>query len=279
MQDRIEKVVVYLTLIAALACAISFGVFPNVILYAFNDVFIALFWGYSIYWALGLRRLLSAQLYRNQSLGEGLIAVGWIAFGVSTSISTYASGGNGGGLVETTSSVTLVIALATTFYFVDSSVLAARKSDPLYRNTFYWGRLRFVIWPIIAISLFALLVIGVVSPSFFGPQGGPAWFNIPVFVAVFGTLASAVVLLPVAGRRSRDQTLRKNLEWFGLFGASFVVFIVLGLSAVGSLSVVFFSLSFIVGGYCIYRSTKSLAPINKLPEMKAGAAPGPPVSQ
>jgi len=263
MQNKTETVVVYLTLAAAITCTISFGILANnAILYVFSIAFIMLFWGYSIYWAFDLRRLLSAQLYRNQALGEGLIAVGWLSFGVSTSVT-----------LETLSSVTLVLALATTFYFIDSSVLAARKSDPLYRNTFHWRQLRFVIWPIIAISLFALLVIGVVAPSFFGSQGGPTWFTILTFIPVFGTLVSAVVLLPFSGRRSRDQTLRKNLEWFGLFGASFMVLTALGLSAAGSLSVVFFSLAFEVGGYCIYRSTKSLAPLNRLPEMKVGAAP------
>jgi hypothetical protein len=259
--DKTETVVVHLTWFAAIASAIV-GVSANsAVLLDGSLALTVLMWGYSVYWALNLRRLLSAQLYRNQALGAGLIAIAWACFDlVATEGYT-----NSGRVVLTA----LAIVLVMTFYFIDSSVLAARKSDPLYRNTFHWRQLRFVVWPVIAISLLVLLVLALVSPSFLldvvgnqPPVGAMAALAIIlVFVPFFGTFGSALVLLPVSGRRSRDQTLRKNLEWFGLFGATIIGFLIMALLTDNQVS---FYLLFVVGSYCLYRSTKSLAPLNRL---------------
>jgi hypothetical protein len=259
MLDRTETVVVHLTWFAAIASTIV-GVFANKsALLAGILALTTLMWGYSVYWALDLRRLLSAQLYRNQALALGLVAVAWAGFELATvgSVTYYP----GNSVIGDISLLTLVIVLVVTFYFTDSSVLAARKSDPLYRDTFRWRRLRLVVWPVIVISLLALLVLAAVSLSFLFSTG---LFTILVFVPFFGTFGSALVLLPVSGRRSRDKTLRKNLQWFGLFGASILVTFVIGILTNGVVSQATFYLLFAVGSYCIYRSTKSLAPLNRL---------------
>ena len=269
MLDKTETVVVHLTWFAAIGSTIV-GVFTdNAAVLDGSLAFGMLMWGYSVYWALNLRRLLSAQLYRNQALSAGLVAMAWACFEFPTAESVYGKVGNAtttGSLLADISLVTFAIVLVMTFYFTDSSVLAARKSDPLYRNTFHWRQLRFVVWPVIVISLLALLVLALVSPSSLLVQSGgtTALFTILIFVPLFATFGSALVLLPISGRRSRDQTLRKNLEWFGLFGAALIMFFILGVSANGSLGQVSFYLLFLVGSYCLYRSTKSLAPLNRL---------------
>jgi hypothetical protein len=276
MSDRTETVVVHATWFAAIASTIVGAFANNIVLLGVSIAFATLMWGYSVYWALVLRRLLSAQLYRNQALGAGLIAIGWAFFGGSSM--AYGSNGDTCVLCQGLNIplVAFIVALMMTFYFIDSSVLAARKSDPLYRNTFHWKQLRLVVWPVIAGSLLVLLVLTAVSPSLLSTQGGgSALFVVLNLVPLFGTGGLALLLLPVSGRRSRDQTLRKNLEWVGLFGASFLVFFILLVSTNGSVSVIFSYLLFVVGSYCIYRSTKSLAPLNKLPESVGVAARSP----
>jgi hypothetical protein len=244
-------------------------------------------WGLSVYWALDLRRLLSAHLYRNQALGEGFVAIGWASFNASNFI---IFGVQGKGQLSSTesflSAAVSVLAFVLTFYWIDSSVLAARKSDPLFRDTFHWRKVRLAIWPVLIVSALLLLVLGVAATSLLiqgsFQTGRPTiLFGALLFTEIICTFGVGLPLLLVAGRRSKDQTLRGNLGWFALLAASVLVLFGLGSAtgngSPGTLSSFFNSgnspsLTFILVSYCVYRSVKSLAPINRLPGSSAKLA-------
>jgi hypothetical protein len=153
-------------------------------------------------------------------------------------------------------------------YWTNTSVRAARKSDPLLRDTFRWSRLRLVLLvAVIAATIYdsANILYNVLNghPVTATATGFLAiTFEIPVLVPI----VAAAFILPVAGLRSRDPVLRKHLLWFGLFAVFLLVFIeVLSTAFTDPLQIVLTEdLGLVLGGYCIYKSAKSLAPLNKL---------------
>jgi len=268
MRDKTETWVVNLTLAAALACGVM-GTFVSLTLLYIGLAFTVLMWSYSVYWALDLRRLLSAPLYRNQALGAGLVSTAF------ASLNCAIYGGQNTSLVGNLQLIVIGYTFLITFYWVDSSVLAARKTDPLYRDTLHWRKVRLAVWPVIFVTALALPGLSIVYPSSLLQGEGVTWlFVILVFTPIIGAFGSGLILLPIAGRRSRDEALRKNLEWFGLFGASFILFAILNILSPGEsepgggLAFFFLVLAFVAGSYCLYRSTKSLAPLNRLPSKK-----------
>lgn len=82
---------------------------------------------------------LSVGEYRKQALGVRLIALAWMLlllnYGVQAVTGSWALLSLGFGLV-----------LMTLFYWIDSSVLAARRTDPLVWDTLWWARVRCVLW-------------------------------------------------------------------------------------------------------------------------------------
>ena len=276
MQDRIETAIVYVTWFATIVSYVIGALLVPPLLYV-GAVGLLLMWGYSIYWALNLRRHLSAQVYRNQALGAGLIAFGWASYNVLNFIASGVSGQGSGGDVGFVSALAFFFSLLLTFYWIDSSALAARKSDPLYRNSFHWREVRLAMWPIVAGATIALVLIALADPSLLFPSSGNATllFSALILTAIFGVFGAGLLVLPVVGRRSRDQVLRRNLEWFGLFAASFALFFVLIVLSSGTTNFILSSMTYVVGSYCVYRGTRSLAPINRLPDFPRAPDPVP----
>jgi hypothetical protein len=220
---------------------------------------------YASYWALSIRRNLGVPVYRKQALGIGLVGISfaWIFasqyYGISNALPVPVR------------VYTLALTAAMAFYYIDASVLAARRSDPLLRNTLFWGRLRIILWTVIIIAigfvtvLFAFLYATGTPPSDSVNPPLPELLLIisPVFIAG----VSGVIFLPFAARRSKDMTLRRHLIWLGLS-----VFLSLGLGGP------FFPAPFpflfdIAAGYCLYRSARSLVPLNRLSLEELGAEP------
>jgi hypothetical protein len=229
--------------------------------YAEYLLIIAIF-AYASYWAYNIRHALVVRLYRNQASGAGLVGA---VLALTVSIVAADVTGN-----QTIITPFALITILTTFYFIDSSVLAARRSDPLLRDTLGWTRLRLLLWP----TLVVLAVVGgaanitIPNPSF----EETVFFSSPYFVALGAGLAT----LPAAALRSKDITLRGHFRWFGLF-ALFLLFFVIATIPTSSINfstsgfttaVIFdFEAAFVfmfVAGYCLYRSARSLAPMNKL---------------
>lgn len=283
---RTELTVVDFTLVLTVVCALVGTLVAPALLYVgFIGLFII--WGLSVYWAFSLRHFLSAQLYRKQALGEGLVAIGLASFNAWNLVFYGVQGNIHPSTIESDISLSaIMLSIVLAFYWIDSSVLAARKSDPLYRDVFHWSKVRLVIWAMVVGSVLLFCSLAVVAPSFLiqgsVTTGSPTvLFLVLFFTALICTFGLGLVLLLVSGRRSRDQTLRRNLEWFALLAVSVLVFFVLdsatGNGSPGTLSSFFgggdsLSMVFISASYCIYRSVKSLAPVNRLAGKDVGTA-------
>ncbi len=234
---------------------------------------------YAAYWAFMIRRSLAIRLYRNQALGIFLIAVSGelvllaeapaFAYGVAQVL----SGSSNAPLVAVTLGTTIAFELVL-FYFVDASILAARRSDPLLRDTFAWRRLRLGLWPLFP----SLIVLGQVLPFSNFQNPSAATFTLTGTLLIISPLVvvffAGAIVLPVAAFRSRDATFRRSLAWFvffvaALFPSSASTFIVAPRNAQGIIQVGGSSLAvtYLVGvfaAYFLYRSVKSLVPLNKL---------------
>ena len=273
MRDRPESVLVLLTLAVALSVVVlngllSLGEYERLGLAYIAQASFALMWGYSVFWAFSIRHLLSVRFYRDQALGVGLVAIGWAAFNYSFLLSN-----------NVIPNLAFAVASLLSFYWIDASILAGRKSDPLYRNTLHWRELRRMLWPVVVAAVGIELVGLLFAPPDFAiiissgivakPPVVPLALLLVMFLTVF---VPGPVYLLASAFRSRDPTFRKNLQWFGLFAASFSILLSV---AVASGQSTIIALAYIAGTYCLYRSAKSLAPINRLTltgSVKAGRA-------
>jgi len=229
---------------------------------------------YNAYWAFRIRRALAVRLYRNQALGIGLVAL----FGESEFVIialAYAYDLQAFFTFKLTPLTEALIISAVAFelvlfYWIDASILAARKSDPLLRDTFGWRRLRAPFW----VLIFASIAVAVALPisAFHGN------FSFPGILSAYSTflaiMFAGALVLPVAASRSGDMTLRRNLLWFAFFvGGVFlsgVPSIVLSTNVNGVLQANAVSLSLVylislAAAFSLYRSVKSLVPLNRLP--------------
>jgi hypothetical protein len=217
---------------------------------------------YGAYWAFEIRRALSVRLYRNQALGIGIltVSVGLAQF--------YFTGSTFYGWPPELSFVSILFFALSLLYWTNTSVRAARQSDPLLRDTFSWSRLRLL--------LLTLVIVAVVYDSaailynFFNghPITGNATgflaitFEIPVIVPI----VAAAIILPVISLRTKDMVLRKHILWFGMFAVFLFVFIEVISSALTDPleSILIQDIGLLLGGYCIYRSARFLVPLNRL---------------
>ena len=225
---------------------------------------------YSAFWALNIRKALFVQLYRNQALGIVLVALSFAAIELAQ-------------VLDFTERVLnpvfffpiLYLAFATTFYWVDTSISSARRSDPLLRNTVRWRSLRKILWPLIVIPVVFISAAGVTSGREPTPTNQVSPLIIILFFFTFLPLflpaISGVFFLPIAARRSGDKALRRQLRWFGLF-AVFALGVVSLAPNFGSATSTSYAQTLVLligfsgGGYALYRSAKSLVPLNKLPQ-------------
>ncbi len=263
---------VIILLFLGLALSVLTVVFPGPSGFAYPGILLA----YPAYWALNIRHALAVRLYRRQALGIGLVSITYgLLFVLFTIVNVLPPGSCSVPSSLFCASLGLVqppltdFVFLTTFYWVDSSVLAGRRSDPLLRDTFGWGKIRLIVWGGLLFSAVLLIIFSYSS----GYQISPPILVLPVLlVVVFVPLVSGSVLLPVVARRSGDSSLRKHLQSFALFLATLVVLTVLfqffsasaptglallGLSLVGDMIL-------LVGAYFLYLSARSLAPLNRL---------------
>ena len=105
-------------------------------------------------------------------------------------------------------------------YWVDTSIVASRRSDPLDRDTFHWSVVRRIIWVTALASFFLTILTGIVLPTQVG-NSLPGWVNLGITVLfyfpIYSAAVSAVVVIPVAARRCRDLVFRRHLEYFFVF--------------------------------------------------------------
>ncbi len=235
-------------------------------MYALEIVSLLLF-AYAAYWALYTRKALAVRMYRNQALGVASVS---IAFGLLIAESLAGTVLEGPGYQPGAAVVdTALLIFLVFFYWVDASAVAARRSDPLLRDIFHWRRVRNALWGIQIITYSSYFIVAALTrktPGLDVPTGlDPILTTLFNLVSIFRfpmaiiPFVSGIIILPIGARRSGDFVLRKHLQWFGLTAAAIFV--------AGLINNFFPPLTFpflIVSGYCLYRSAKSLAPLNKL---------------
>jgi len=227
--------------------------------------------GYATFWALSIKRALRVPLYSNHALGVAVVALGFGLLDVETPFINF------GVLIVPVLFLTLFSVFLLMFYFVDTAILSARRADPLLRDTARWKRLRNPLWLVMFVSV--ALAIGT---SVAGYSGFGGIFLIPFIIVG----VSGAVVLPRAARRSKDATFNRHLRWFGGFivlavGWFFASFLVSQLAAGGMnpatllnapltdvqnyLEALAALVGLAGGGYCLYRSARSLVPLNRIP--------------
>jgi hypothetical protein len=213
-------------------------------------------WGYAIYWAFDIRKALSTREFRNQALGIGLVSLGWTLFNV-----VFFLGGYGLSFPYVDIPV-LTFAVLVTFYWTDTSILVALKTDPLMRNTLRWRQVRLVLWAVfVATVVLALSAANAYIEQYlpqltliYGPIG-----IVNIFILIVVTAGAFLVSVV----RSKNSTLRRHLAWFGLSLGTWIGFLAFAFGSVeqvGGAQV----LAYASFSYCLYRSAKSLAPLNKV---------------
>jgi len=161
-------------------------------------------------------------------------------------------------------------------YWGDASILAARLSDPLLRDTLRWRKVRLAVWAVTLVDVIFLSGASLI-PGLLSPQ--PSSFTVLAFFVFFLPLwlpgICGGVFLPLAARRSGDVRLRRHLEWFGI-SAAFFLGIAFGAPLTGGeggtsyLQTLVLLIGFSGGGYALYRGAKSLAPLNRI-DLQVGA--------
>lgn len=216
---------------------------------------IALIFAYAGYWALNVRRVLMVRVYRRQALGVGLVALILALLLVMGILFANIEA------ADQINSLLPIFAFGAIFYWIDASVLEARRSDPLLRYTLHWKQLRYVFWVVDISALVSIVAIEVATSGNPGGQLADIIFNLPFYV----TVIAGVTLIPMAALRSRDVILKRHLVWFAFFAGIFVVYpsVATFIIADETERLLISFLSLLLGAYCLYRSSKSLVPLKE----------------
>lgn len=238
-------------------------------------------YSYGTYWSLSFRRALAVRLYRSQALGIGLVSASVVLLVFSQiAVAIISRPGGSGPFGEPIFLPFSDFTILVIFYWIDASVRAARRSDPLLRDTLHWTQLRVVAWAgiIVSIALTSLYVLFLIVETGLPVDVVPNLPPVIDFVSMIPFYLPVIlgsIFLPVGALRSRDPALRWHLGWFFLFLllllVTSILFFVLLIPVPSSLERLLNigltyvnSLSYNVGGYFLYRSARSLAPLNKI---------------
>jgi hypothetical protein len=214
-------------------------------------------YGSAAYSAFMIRRRLSGELYRRQSFGIGLVAV---LFGMFAILLTL------GSFLYILFFILLWIIFWGILYWIDSSIRAARFTDPLFRDTFSWTRLRVLLWiysvggPLIVVAIF-LVSAGLLPAGFNFILANETVFFALALAPAFVTFFSGFVVFPIEAMRSGDKFLKRHFEWFAIYvSVLFVLFLFSGTTTETPFDLVQ-GVVLAPAGYLLYRSARSLVPI------------------
>jgi hypothetical protein len=226
----------------------------SIIFFIFWALVVGLF-SYAAYWAFIIRKALATSLYRKQALWAGTMGLYLVALSTFLTIAlsfnlTTLSVNILGGLLISSGFIVL-------FAWIDSTVRVARRSDPLLRDTLRWSKLRYFIGFVTVFGAISALLTSINAGfALVAPFGGALFFG-------------AIALL-ISAKRSGDATLRRHLKWMGLaiamlWLASQLTGILFRILPAGSLASEAITYSLVaVGGFCLYRSARSLVPLGHL---------------
>jgi hypothetical protein len=208
-------------------------------------------YGCAVYWSFDIRKGLSSNLFRNQALGMGLVSIsmGSITFLLLGTIS----------LPSNVAIIWILSAFLVIVYWIDISIRAAQRVDPLLRDPLHWRQVRWIMWAFFAPAI--VWVIAVVAQD-------TQLANYLVFFTIWPVLAalvSGIIYIPVSIIKSSDRSLKAHFKWFALFLASFVFIISPTITIpFNPLTGFLLGIGFLLGSYCLYRSARSLAPLERL---------------
>ena len=238
---------------------------------------------YASYWAFSFRSSFAVGLYRRQAFWLGMISLVFAAVSCLDYFGAAFYPQSSGLDVVVTLSQNLTVIVA--FFWIDSSVLVGRRSDPLLRDTIKWSRLRFLPWTLMlgAETLVIGYVVSQASRGTFDVSGSlPPLISVSLGVALITPFLSTAIVVPLTASRSTDSVFRTHLRWLGvvvLFLAFLAVQVLIPIangSAVGAVQVFrswldtpqLNALSFatlLVATIAFFKGAKSLAPTDTLP--------------
>jgi hypothetical protein len=276
MPDRADITAILLVVAGLVGSLILLVLFPNAfasdtyrpILFFLASIPI---YSYAGFWAFSIRHALAVRLYRRQAFGIGFVVLAlYSTFAIFDLVPSTASLQVSSGLTNSS----FYFLFFVMFYWLDTSVLATRRSDPLLRDTLHWSKIRIPLWTANGITwgtvLFLLgyseiagnvsilnqLNTGNINNFVLGIE-----YNFPIAVLICG-----VIILPALAVRSKwDRTLQRHFLWFAptYAGLLFLFFLSSSLPT-GFVSSVMTVVVFVAMGYTLYRSAKSLVPLNRI---------------
>jgi hypothetical protein len=267
MPDRADYAALVLMAGGLMALVLTVELYPSILNSGTNIVGVLVLsmiptYGYAAYWAFSIRQALAVRAYRKQALGIGLVILAFIStLGIYGSLSSLISLQ----LFSALSTISWYALWGVLFYWIDASVLAARRSDPLLRDTLLWRWLRIPFWAVIVTALvvvFGYLGYGIVTGNatvlrdLLNLSSSDAILNTAILLPVVATFVGVILLPVIAFRIKWDRPLRMHFGWFGLFVGS------LSLGFAGPFGLGVLTVLFFFGGFCLYRSAKSLVPMN-----------------
>jgi hypothetical protein len=219
-------------------------------------IIVAVIFSYATYWAYIIRKVLVHHLYRRQATWVGRMGIYFVA--LSSFLTLALSYGINSLYVNIVGGLLIGSGFIVIFAWMDSTIRVARLSDPLFRDTLRWSKLRYFLGFGTVGGAIASVISAIMSGfSQVAPFGGA------LFLGAFALLLSA--------SRSGDMTLKKHLTWTGLC----TFFLWLGsqvemplsripLLAQLNLSEVITYVFVAAGAYSLYRSAKSLVPLGHM---------------
>jgi hypothetical protein len=227
---------------------------------------------YAIYWAFDIRRALVVRLYRRQALGIGIVVLAiWATLGIFVGLPSSISLQ----LSTAVSNLAFYLLFFVLFYWIDASILASRRSDPLLRDPLYWSKVRIPIWGANILTWGTILLLIAYSEftndvSLLNELNNGTFSNPILAVAYnfpFVVLLCGVIYLPAIAIRSGkwDRALRRHFIWFAPSSALLMFFFfIAGSLPVTPVGLVAFYFLILLIGFTLYRSAKALVPLNRL---------------
>jgi hypothetical protein len=207
----------------------------------------------AIYWSLEVRKGLSSRIFREQTLGTVFISIllaffSFTVFMDGLFISPLLNVTIGKGPLGTG----LVIAIGLTIiYWLDVSIRAAQRNDPLMRDPLRWRYVRWLLWgfSIIEIPL-TQLYTWFPNSSIIVQLANDAYLFWMAIVIVSGA-----VYLPLSLHNTPDVSSKAHFKWIVLFLVSIFIgaFVINPVAVGGGIAI-----GILFGSYCIYRSARAL---------------------
>lgn len=209
---------------------------------------------YASYLSLSVRRGLVDPVYRRRAMWMGLFGLpfagalgyGIVAYALLPADSVLAS--------PVLADATFTIAIVTLLVWIDSMVGSAVHLDFLRRDILHWRRLR---------TVYYLLVVAGNVFYFSRYLQFPAGLALSLSdVSLILAFSYGALALASGARRTRDQTFRTYLRWFGTMGVTFLFTLVAYSFTLHPTLVLLVPL--LATSLCFYKMARNLVPIGKL---------------